>query len=158
MIGSTSNKQVKRVVNLRAKAKARREENCYVAEGLRMCRELSPDQVEMLYVTEDFGSVPGNRRWLAGFPHETVSDVVMNYMADTKTPQGVLAVVKQRHYRLEELLPQAGKQALKTSAPSGKNPPAPACLMILETLQDPGNLDVYKRQAENQPAQLSGVL
>ena len=93
MIGSTSNKQVKRVVNLRAKAKARREENCYVAEGLRMCRELSPDQVEMLYVTEEFGSVPGNRRWLAGFPHETVSDVVMNYMADTKTPQGVLAVV-----------------------------------------------------------------
>ena len=36
MIGSTSNKQVKRVVNLRAKAKARREENCYVAEGLRL--------------------------------------------------------------------------------------------------------------------------
>ncbi|RHR54569.1 RNA methyltransferase [Clostridium sp. AF18-27] len=148
MIGSTSNKQVKRVVNLRAKAKARREENCYVAEGLRMCRELSPDQVEMLYVTEEFGSVPGNRRWLAGFPHETVSDVVMNYMADTKTPQGVLAVVKQRHYRLEELLPQAGKQALKTSAPSGKNPPAPACLMILETLQDPGNLGTILRAGE----------
>ena len=148
MIGSTSNKQVKRVVNLRAKAKARREENCYVAEGLRMCRELSPDQVEMLYVTEDFGSVPGNRRWLAGFPHETVSDVVMNYMADTKTPQGVLAVVKQRHYRLEELLPPAGKQILKTSVPVGKNPPAPACLMILETLQDPGNLGTILRAGE----------
>ena len=27
-----------------------------------------------------------------------------------KTPQGVLAVVKQRHYRLEEPLPQAGNR------------------------------------------------
>ena len=32
MINSTSNKQVKRVVNLQAKAKARREEGVYVAE------------------------------------------------------------------------------------------------------------------------------
>ena len=35
MINSTSNKQVKRVANLRDKAKARREEGVYVAEGLR---------------------------------------------------------------------------------------------------------------------------
>ena len=34
MINSTSNKQVKRVANLRDKAKARREEGVYVAEGL----------------------------------------------------------------------------------------------------------------------------
>ena len=40
MINSTSNKQVKRVVNLQAKAKARREEGVYVAEGLRMCSEV----------------------------------------------------------------------------------------------------------------------
>lgn len=144
MIGSTSNKQIKRVVNLRTKAKARREEKRYVAEGLRMCRELSPDQVEQLFVTEDFAGVAENRRWLAGFPHETVTDVVMNYMADTRTPQGVLAVVKQRHYRLEDLLPGAGKQAV------------PACLMILETLQDPGNLGTILRAGEG--AGITGVV
>ena len=42
MINSTSNKQVKRVINLQAKAKARREEGLYAAEGLRMCREFAP--------------------------------------------------------------------------------------------------------------------
>ena len=40
MINSTSNKQVKRVANLRDKAKAA-EEGVYVAEGLRMCRNIS---------------------------------------------------------------------------------------------------------------------
>ena len=53
MINSTSNKQVKRVINLRDKAKARREEGLYVAEGLRMCREYKPDDVEILYITEN---------------------------------------------------------------------------------------------------------
>lgn len=56
MINSTSNKQVKRVINLRDKAKARREEGLYVAEGLRMCREYKPDDVEILYITENFGN------------------------------------------------------------------------------------------------------
>ena len=51
MINSTSNKQVKRVINLRDKAKARREEGLYVAEGLRMCREYKPDDVEILQKT-----------------------------------------------------------------------------------------------------------
>ena len=54
MINSTANKQVKRVVNLRNRAKARREEGVYVAEGLRMCRELSPMDTEILFVTEGF--------------------------------------------------------------------------------------------------------
>ena len=45
MINSTSNKQVKRVISLRDKAKARREEKAYIAEGLRMCRELDPSEV-----------------------------------------------------------------------------------------------------------------
>lgn len=61
MINSTSNKQVKRVVNLRDKAKARREEGLYVAEGLRMCREYKPDDVESLYITESFGKQEDNK-------------------------------------------------------------------------------------------------
>ena len=49
MINSTANKQVRRVTNLVKKARARREEGLYVVEGLRMCRELSPEQVEITY-------------------------------------------------------------------------------------------------------------
>ena len=82
MINSTSNKQVKRVANLRDKAKARREEGVYVAEGLRMCREYKPDDVEILYITESFGKQEENKKWLRGFKFEIVTDEVMHYMAD----------------------------------------------------------------------------
>ena len=127
MINSTSNKQVKRVVNLQAKAKARREEGVYVAEGLRMCREFTPKDVEALYVTPSFESQKENREWLHSYSYEIVTEEVMKAMADTKTPQGVLAVARQKKYTLEELLKPAS---------SG----TPLLLMLLENIQDPGNL------------------
>lgn len=77
MINSTSNKQVKRVVNLQAKAKARREEGVYVAEGLRMCREFTPKDVEALYVTPSFESQKENREWLHSYSYEIVTEEVM---------------------------------------------------------------------------------
>lgn len=140
MINSTSNKQVKRVVNLRSKSKIRREEGLYVAEGLRMCREFTPREVESLYVTEDFAASRENRKWMEDFKWEMVTDIVMNFMADTKTPQGVLAVAKQRAHTLESLLAGNG----------------PACLMILETLQDPGNLGTILRAGEG--AGITGIV
>ena len=44
MISSTKNDQVKMVVELRKKAKARNEAGLFVAEGLRMVSELPPDR------------------------------------------------------------------------------------------------------------------
>lgn len=140
MINSTSNKQIKRVVNLRNKSKARREEGVYVAEGMRMCREFSPREVEILYVTQDFAASRENRKWLEDFRWEPVTDIVMNYMADTKTPQGVLAVARQRSYTLDGMLGAKG----------------PACLMLLETLQDPGNLGTILRAGEG--AGITGIV
>ena len=127
MINSTSNKQVKRVVSLRSKAKARREEGMYVVEGLRMCRELNPEDVDALYVTENFAGDTDNRKWMGRFRPETVSDVVMNVMADTQTPQGVLAVVRQKRYTMDDIV---------KPAPDGRS----LAIMVLETIQDPGNL------------------
>ena len=48
MISSTANKQVKYVNALIKKAKMRREENLFVAEGLRMCEELPKDRIRTL--------------------------------------------------------------------------------------------------------------
>ena len=141
MINSTSNKQVKRVANLRDKAKARREEGVYVAEGLRMCREYKPDDVEILYITESFGKQEENKKWLRGFKFEIVTDEVMHYMADTKTPQGVLAVAKQKKCTLEDILKKTKTQKL---------------LMILENIQDPGNLGTIIRAGEG--AGITGVV
>ncbi|MDO5415903.1 MAG: RNA methyltransferase [Lachnospiraceae bacterium] len=139
MINSTANKQVRRVTNLVKKAKARREEDLYVVEGVRMCRELKPEQVEILYVSESFLKESGEAQ-LKGFPWEMVADPVMKVMADTQTPQGILALVKQKHYTLEEILAQPGE----------------AHLMVLETLQDPGNLGTILRAGEG--AGITGVV
>lgn len=142
MINSTSNKQVKRVVSLRSKAKARREENMYVVEGLRMCRELKPEDVDALYVTESFAGDGNNRKWMEKFRPETVSDVVMNVMADTQTPQGVLAVVRQKRYTMEDILKPADGR--------------PLAIMVLETIQDPGNLGTVIRAGEG--AGITGIV
>ncbi|MDO4329580.1 MAG: RNA methyltransferase [Lachnospiraceae bacterium] len=144
MINSTANKQVRRVANLVKKARARREEDRYVAEGLRMCQELSPEQVEILYVSESFlkeHSQDGFQKdFLERFRWEQVADPVMKVMADTQTPQGILALVKQRHVSFQEIL----------------NQPGAAHLMILETIQDPGNLGTILRAGEG--AGITGVV
>ncbi len=140
MINSTSNKQVKRVAGLRGKAKARREEGMFVAEGLRMCKELSPEETDILYVTEGFLENKENLAWLETFRYETVTDVVMKVMADTQTPQGVLAVVKQKNYRLGDILDNSCGHML----------------LILETLQDPGNLGTILRAGEG--AGITGII
>ena len=51
-----------------------------------------------------------NKSWLAPFQWELVSEAVMAAMADTRTPQGVLAVARQKCYTLEEILqPKEGR-------------------------------------------------
>ena len=66
---------------------------------------------------------------------ETVSDAAMNVMADTRTPQGVLAVVRQKRYTMDDIVRPA----------SGVRPLA---IMVLETIQDPGNLGTIIRAGE----------
>ena len=59
-------------------------------------------------------------------------------MAETVTPQGVLAVVRMPEYSLEEMITQAGT------------------LVLLENLRDPGNLGTIIRTAE--AAGVSGII
>ena len=54
MISSTTNKQIKYVSALVKKAKTRREEDLFVAEGLRMCVEIPKDRIHTLYMSESF--------------------------------------------------------------------------------------------------------
>ncbi len=143
MISSTANKQVRRVVNLVKKAKTRREEDLYVVEGIRMVSELVPEQTEQIYVSESFLKNKAREELLSGFSWEAVSDPVMKTMADTQTPQGILALVKQKHYSLDELL--------QPSSVGEK-----AHILILETLQDPGNLGTILRAGEG--AGITGVV
>lgn len=141
MISSTRNEQVKTVIELKKKAKARNEAGLFVVEGIRMVMELPMDRTEKLYVSESFLKDPENGRKLSGFlDYETVTDSVFSAMSDTQTPQGVLALVRQYRYGIDDLL---------------KNGEA-AHLMVLENLQDPGNLGTILRAGEG--AGITGLI
>ena len=62
MITSTKNDQVKAVIELKKKARARNEQGLFVVEGVRMAAELPKDQVKSIYVSETFSEKSGECR------------------------------------------------------------------------------------------------
>lgn len=145
MITSQSNPRIRNIVNLRKKAKERAAQDVFLVEGIRMFREIPERLVKEVYVSEHFLSRKENADALKkiALPFEVVTDTVFEKMADTKTPQGVIAVVGQLHYSFEDLLG------------NGDDGDAPL-LLVLENLQDPGNLGTILRSAEG--AGVTGIL
>lgn len=139
MITSTSSNQVKHVMQLLKKAKTRREFSEFVVEGVRMVGEAPLDRLVKMYASQSFfeshkdffESVPAGKL-------EMVSDNVFSQMSDTQTPQGVLAVVKMKQAQWKDILVEK-----------------PLILMV-ENLQDPGNLGTIVRMGEG--AGVSGVI
>ena len=143
MITSTSNARVKRLVNLRKKRKARDEERVFLVEGIRMFREVPVDKLREVYVSESFYKKEKEtiEKVLAegDIRAELVSDTVFSHISDTKTPQGILCVVQQMDHMLEQML--QGEQRH---------------LLVLDNLQDPGNLGTIVRTAEG--AGVNGII
>ena len=134
MITSTSNQKGKHILKLQKKAKVRNEEGVFLVEGLRMMKEVPKDRVTEVYVSETFFGK--NTEVLKGLEEKTeiVSDKVFEYVSDTKTPQGILAVIKKEQHDFEELLQEK----------NGQKP----LLIVLDNLQDPGNVGTIVRTAE----------
>ena len=148
MITSIGNDRVKRVVAYVQKSKARKEADVFVIEGMKMLREAPVLQVREVYVTGRFldKATEEDKEILWRYGAEEVSDDVMKKMADTQTPQGVLAVVSQYHYTEEEVLEGYNKD----------NEGAKPLILILENIQDPGNLGTMLRSGEG--AGVTGVI
>lgn len=135
MITSLTNKKIKNLVQLAEKAKYRNQQDVFLVEGSKMFWEAKEEEVKEVYVTELFlkkveeqGKL---REKLEKTGYETVTEEVFKKISATITPQGILAVVKQSHYELEQLCKK-------------DNP----LLFILEDIQDPGNLGTIIRTAE----------
>lgn len=140
MITSTTNARVKRLVNLSQKAKLRRNEGVFIVEGVKMFLEAPTGQIKEVYVSESFlGKNPPQK--LKGMHYEVVSDEVFKKISDTQTPQGVLCVMKMPEYRLADML---------------KNIKKPPLFLVLEDIQDPGNLGTIFRAGEG--AGINGVI
>lgn len=137
MITSTSNGKIKNLIQLQKKSKARREQDVFLVEGLKMFQEAPKDRILQTFASESF--YQNHESLLMGREVEVVADHVFAAASDTKTPQGILSVVRQYHYDLEQVM--AGEHPL---------------LMVLENLQDPGNLGTILRTGEG--AGVTGVI
>ena len=143
MITSTSNARIKRLVNLKKKRKLRDEESVFLVEGIRMFREVPLDKLKEVYVSESFYKKEKDtvKEVLkdSKVRVEELTDTVFAHASDTKTPQGILCVVEQMNHEINELT-------------SAKCP----LIMVLDHLQDPGNLGTILRTAEG--AGVTGIL
>lgn len=139
MITSIANPQVKELLQLQKKSKVRNEKGVFIVEGVKMFQEAPRDRIEKVYLSESFEQKKGKEMNLSGLQLEMLSDKVFSHVSDTKTPQGILCVVKQKKTGLKEMLEQ--------TAPF---------LMVLDNLQDPGNLGTIIRTAEG--AGVTGVI
>ena len=87
MITSKSNPQIKWLLQLQKKSKARTEEKVFVVEGIRMFAEVPRSRVEKVYLSESFYNKKKEELDLKNFPYEILSDAVFQHVSDTKTPQ-----------------------------------------------------------------------
>lgn len=148
MITSTANAQVKELIKLMKKSRTRDEAGVFVIEGPRMTGELMDDpdwrtKIERIYLSESYAVRNGPERQepeRAG-RLEILSDPVFAHVSGTKTPQGILAVVRRREYGMTDIL--------------GEDP-AHAHVLVLDNLQDPGNLGAIFRTAE--AAGVTGII
>lgn len=131
IIETTRNKIVKEILQLQKKAKYRNETGRFVIEGKKMYSETPMDQIETIIVSRTFSKQPENQGLLINRDYYIAEDFVFETLSDTKTPQGILCIVKKPDYSFEEIVKK-------------KNP----MFLVLEDLQDPGNLGTIMRTGE----------
>jgi len=131
IISSTRNPKIQYIRKLQQSSRARRTEGLFAVEGVRLCEEAFDARwpVEWLLYIDEIS--PRTQKLVDAFQQrgvETlpVSPAVMRSISDTKTPQGILAVL-----RLEPL-----------PLPSQAD-----FLLILDGVRDPGNLGTLLRTA-----------
>lgn len=167
MITSTSSSQVKHIVNLQKKSKLRKEEKQFVVEGIKMVSEAPKDRLVKVYISETFKA--DNEEFLKKMNYEAVgkdvleivSDNVFVRMSDTQTPQGIMAVVKMSDVCIEDMFEKDnytdskddGADKVEDNTVDAKKQPL---LLILENLQDPGNLGTIVRMSEG--AGVTGII
>ncbi len=76
MITSTANAQVKALSKLIKNARARRQQQLYVVEGIRMFRETPKERIGKVYVSESFAKDPAHEGVFEGTDWEMLSDSV----------------------------------------------------------------------------------
>lgn len=165
MITSFNNKAVRDVVQLNQKAKARDKQGLFVAEGVKMFAEAPTGRIAKVYIAQRMEEELREKYEdkLGKVSCETVADEVFDKMSDTKTPQGVLCLIRQFHYDIEDML--AGKYrrnnqgmsiVMNDDSHTETKDKKQMLFIVLEDMQDPGNLGTVFRTGEG--AGVDGII
>ncbi|AIV40895.1 MULTISPECIES: TrmH family RNA methyltransferase [unclassified Curtobacterium] len=139
--------RVKAVAAL-AKKDVRADTGLFLLEGPQAVREAieyRPELLRELYVTPTAAA----RYGLDDAPVDTwfVTEQVLDTMADTVTPQGVVAVCQQFPTSVKDVFPDAGP-GLEAQGASATDGTLPGLVAILEQVRDPGNAGTIIRAAD----------
>ncbi|MDR3071448.1 MAG: RNA methyltransferase [Endomicrobium sp.] len=98
----------------------------FFVEGKKQIEEIPIDwNIKQIFVSEKYeNDVTGIKNVV------TFSERLFKKLASTKSPQGIMAVVEKKHYDIKEILKNSG------------------VLIVLESIQDPGNLGTIIRSAD----------
>ena len=146
-----TNAKIKEIKKLNERSKARREAGLFIIEGPKMFSEAPLEWIEEVFVTEEFlqnadaelktnsdDKIGEMIKWLE---HTIVTKEQMSKISDTMTPQGILCVMRQPEYSIEHMMVTKKRGKL---------------FVLLEDIQDPGNLGTIFRTAEGAGA--SGII
>ncbi len=135
MITSKDNELIRNITKLMSSAKYRREQGCFAAEGVRLCRDGADSGAGIRYFVytgsakekyrEDFEYISSKAQRC-----EEVSGGLFGKIADTTAPQGFLCVFEMRETDDDTIVKAGGRYA------------------ALERIQDPSNLGTILRTAE----------
>ncbi len=138
MITSRENRQVKRARSLRRR-KGRQAERAYLVEGVRATLDAlrSGATVEQVFISEQM-LPPERAMQLRQAAEETGADVVevsagvLRSIAQSQSPQGVVAVLRKPEHNLK-----------------GLDLKQPALVLVAHEVRDPGNLGTMVRTAHS---------
>jgi TrmH family RNA methyltransferase len=125
VIKSTQNQIFKNALNMKDK-KFRDKNGIFFVEGKKQVEEIPKDwDIKQIFISEEYKNA------ICGFKNVTAfSERLFNKLATTKSPQKVMAVVRKKRYSVEEIIKNQG------------------LFIILENIQDPGNLGTIIRSAD----------
>ncbi len=129
MITSSQNPKVKLIRSLQGRAKARRKENAFLVEGVRLLEEAVAAKWKIRFVLYDRSLNERGKELLSTLEDieiEEVDSALLKSVSDTENSQGVLAVLDYSQLRI---------------------PDSPDFLLILDQIRDPGNLGTLLRTA-----------
>ena len=136
IIESTSNPIIKKALSLHMR-KNRKKHQQFLLEGMRGIQDMLSEasQIDIILYEKRIASLPGGEslilKWKeAGIKSAQVSENIMKKIAETQTPQGVLAIVDLPGYDFNEIIRDSHY------------------VLLLDEIQDPGNMGTLIRSAE----------